>query len=106
MADNAPYLRSGKYINRLRKLFRAAYFFFFGGGELAVCFVFLFCCFVLFLFVFFFMGMVEGLGMGMRLGVSVGIGCNFLNYPFDLFMTIHKPWLWRGRIFCYFSPSL
>ena len=21
-------------------------------------------------------------------------------------MLIHKPWLWRGRIFCYFSPSL
>ena len=49
MADNAPYLRSGKYINRLSTLFRAVYLG--GGGVGGVCFVMFFfflLCFVLF----------------------------------------------------------
>ena len=47
MADNAPYLRSGKYINRLSTLFRAVYL---GGGGGLLCYVFFFflLCFVLF----------------------------------------------------------
>ena len=51
MAENAPYLGSGKYINRLRTLFRAVYYFL-GVGGLGVCFVLLlfFFCFVLFCF--------------------------------------------------------
>ena len=50
MANNAPYLRSGKYINRLSTLFRAVYYFFLGGegvGRL-LCFVVFLLCFVLF----------------------------------------------------------
>ena len=48
MADDAPYLRSGKYINRLSTLFRAVYL---GGGVGGVCFV-MFFFFALFCFVF------------------------------------------------------
>ena len=49
MADNAPYLRSGKYINRLSTLFRAVYLGGGGcGGVALLCFFFF--CFVLFCF--------------------------------------------------------
>ena len=50
MADNAPYLRSGKYINRLSTLFRAVYLGGGGGGVGALlCYVFFFLLsFVLF----------------------------------------------------------
>ena len=50
MANNASYLRSGKYINRLSTLFRAVYYLFFlgeGVGRL-LCFVVFLLCFVLF----------------------------------------------------------
>ena len=49
MANNAPYLRSGKYINRLSTLFRAVYYFFWGEGVGSLlCFVVFLLCFVLF----------------------------------------------------------
>ena len=52
MADNAPYLRSGKYINRLSTFLRAVYYFFWGGEgwEGLLCFVVFWLCFV---FLFF-----------------------------------------------------
>ena len=50
MAKQSPYLRSGKYINRLRTLFRAVIFFFLEGVGGLLCFVvfFFLLCFVLF----------------------------------------------------------
>ena len=55
-----------------------------------------------FCFVFYGGGGVDG----DRAGSVRGYWCNFLNYPVDLFMLMHKPCLWRGRIFFYFSLSL
>ena len=43
MDDNAKYLRSGKYINRVSTLFRAVYYFGGGGGFALFCFCFLLC---------------------------------------------------------------
>ena len=55
MADNAPHLRSGKYINRLGTLFRALYYFFLGGG-----------CGGLLYFVVFLLFVIKTIGMRKR----------------------------------------